>query len=221
MRIIDLSHEIGTGFAAYPGLPAPVIDDYLSWEDSHRAYHPGTEFRIGRITMVGNTGTYLDTPAHRYRDGFDLSGLPLEVVVELPGVLVRTGARAIPPAAFAGLQVRDRAVLISTGWCRHWKTARYGGRDHPHLTAEAADLLAERGAGLVGIDSVNIDDTSPDSAGRRPVHSALLAAGIPIVEHLRDLEKLDDGPFTFTAVPVKVRGLATFPVRAYARQGSR
>jgi kynurenine formamidase len=221
MGIIDLSHEIGAGFAAYPGLPSPIIDDYLGWEDSHRTYCPGTEFRIGRITMVGNTGTYLDTPAHRYRDGFDLSALPLEAVVELPGVLVRTTARAISAAAFTGLQVRGRAVLVSTGWCRHWETARYGGGGHPHLTADAADLLARRGAGLVGIDSVNIDDTSPAGAGRRPVHSALLAAGIPIVEHLRDLEKLDDGPFTFTAVPVKVKGLATFPVRAYARQSPR
>ncbi|MGI5170147.1 cyclase family protein [Spirillospora sp. CA-253888] len=221
MRIIDLSHEIGAGFAAYPGLPAPVVDDYLGWEESHRTYCSGTEFRIGRITLVGNTGTYLDTPAHRYRDGFDLSALPLEVVVELPGVLVRTAARAIPSAAFAGIQVRDRAVLVSTGWCRHWETTRYGGAGHPYLTAGAADLLADRGAGLVGIDSVNIDDTSPASAGRRPAHSALLAAGIPIVEHLCDLEELDDGPFTFTAVPVKVKGLATFPVRAYARQGPR
>ncbi|MBW8486806.1 cyclase family protein [Actinomadura parmotrematis] len=218
MRIIDLSHEIGAGFAAYPGLPAPVIDDYLGWEDSHRTYCPGTEFRIGRITMVGNTGTYLDTPAHRYRDGFDLGALPLEAVVERPGLLVRTGARAICAEAFDGLPVRGRAVLVDTGWCRHWRTARYGDAGHPHLTAGAAALLAERGAGLVGIDSVNIDDTSPRSAGRRPAHSALLAAGIPIVEHLCGLDELHDGPFTFTAVPVKVSGLATFPVRAYARQ---
>ncbi|CAL9325557.1 cyclase family protein [Streptomyces sp. SudanB182_2057] len=220
MRIIDLSHEIASGAAAYPGLPSPVIDTYLDWEGSHGTYAVGTEFRIGRITLVGNTGTYLDTPAHRYRDGFDLSGLPLEAVVELPGVLVRTADRAISLGAFDGVDVRGRAVLVHTGWCRHWETERYGADDHPYLTAEAADCLAERGAALVGIDSVNVDDTSTVSAGRRPVHSTLLAAGIPIVEHLCQLDRLTAAPFTFTAVPVKVNGLGTFPVRAYARQGA-
>jgi len=217
-RLVDLSHEIVSGERTYPGLPVPVVEDHLSWEDARGHYPEGTEFRIGRISMVGNTGTYLDTPAHRYRDGFDLSALPLEAVVDLPGVLVRPTARAVGESSFAGLSVAGRAVLIHTGWDRFWATPGYGAPDHPFLAASAAELLAEAGAALVGIDSVNIDDTSPGGGGHRPAHSILLAAGIPIVEHLCGLEQLDDGPFTFSAVPVKVRDLATFPVRAFARQ---
>lgn len=217
VRLIDLSHDVVSGEPTYPGLPAPVVDDYLSWDESHERYAEGTEFQIGRIAMVGNTGTYLDTPAHRYRDGFDLSALPLESVVDLPGVLVHARTRAIDESHFAGLEVAGRAVLIHTGWDRFWARERYGAPEHPYLTEGGARLLVELGAALVGIDSVNIDDTSPEG-GRRPAHSGLLAAGIPIVEHLCGLDRLADRPFTFTAVPAKVRGLATFPVRAFARQ---
>jgi arylformamidase len=219
MRIIDLSHEIHAGMSTYPGLPGPVISDHLDWEQSHARYPAGTEFRIGRIEMVGNTGTYLDTPAHRYRDGFDLSALPLESVVEVPGVLVRAIGRPVEEADVAGLKVRGRAVLAHTCWDRHWMTTRYGAPGHLYLTAGAAELLAAEGAVLVGIDSVNIDDTSPASRGHRPGHSVLLGAGIPIIEHLRGLDQIDGrAAFTVTAVPVKVRGLGTFPVRAFARQ---
>jgi kynurenine formamidase len=217
-RLVDLSHEVVSGEMTYPGLPAPVVDDHLSWEDSHGRYPSGTEFQIGRISMVGNTETYLDTPAHRYRDGFGLSALPLEAVVDLPGVLVRASGRAVGESFFAGVPVTGRAVLIHTGWDRHWATAQYGAPEHPFLTARAAEYLAGAGVALVGIDSVNIDDTSADGDGSRPAHTVLLGAGVPIVEHLCGLEALSDRPFTFTAVPVKVRDLATFPVRAFARQ---
>jgi kynurenine formamidase len=215
-RLIDLSHTVVSGATAYPGLPAPQIDDYLSFDQSHAHYAVGTEFRIGRLSMVSNTGTYLDTPAHRYRDGHDLSELPLEKVVDLQGVRVPVSTRRIPPEALAGIDVRGKAVLFQTGWSRHWRTSRYEDSDHPFVPVETAELLAASGAVLVGIDSVNIDDTSPASLGSRPAHSALLKQGVLLVEHLCNIEVIGDHAFTFSAVPVKIENLATFPVRAYA-----
>ena len=197
----------------YPGLPAPEIGDHMTREDSRSHYAPGTEFHIGRISMVANTGTYLDTPAHRFVDGWDLSELPLERVVNVPLTLVHHRGPAIDAGVLEGMHVAGRAVLFRTGWAAHWGTEAYGSRGHPHLTAEAARILVRAGAALVGIDSVNIDDTS---GGERPVHSRLLEAGIPIVEHLCRLEDVpDDVLATFTAVPVKVAGMGTFPVRAF------
>jgi arylformamidase len=214
MRYIDLSHTIVDGMVTYPGLPGPVISDHLSRAASRERYAPGTEFQIGRIEMVANTGTYLDTPAHRYPDGFDLSALPLERVAFVRGVVVDAHGPAIDADTFNGLDLGDRAVIIRTGWDRHWGTPTYGAGSHPHITAAAARALVAAGVDLVGIDSVNIDATS---TGERPAHSELLAAGIPIVEHLRGLEQIPgDRPFTFTAVPVKVAGMGTFPVRAFA-----
>ncbi|TDQ53409.1 cyclase family protein [Actinorugispora endophytica] len=215
-RLIDVSHQIVAGMTTYPGLPAPVIEEHLSFDESHGTYAPGTEFTIGRISMVGNTGTYLDTPAHRYRDGSDLADLPLEKVAALPGVVVDVAGREAGPEAFEGVDVAGRAVLIRTGWDRHWRTGAYGGPGHPFLTEEGARLLVGAGAALVGIDSVNIDDTSSYSAGARPAHSLLLAAGIPVVEHLCLLGELPAEGFEFFAVPAKVRGMATLPVRAFA-----
>ena len=218
-RLVDLSHEVGDGVVTYPGLPAPVIDDHLSFDDSRDHYAAGTEFRIGRIQMVANTGTYLDTPAHRYREGFDLAELPLASVADLPGRVVEaTGpGGAVDADAFSDVDVAGAAVLVRTGWDRHWNTDRYGV-DHPFLTASAAATLVERGAALVGIDSVNIDDTSA-GRGERPVHSQLLAAGIPVLEHLCHLDALAGAAFRVFAVPPKVRGMATFPVRAFALVG--
>jgi kynurenine formamidase len=218
--LVDLSHEVGDGVVTYPGLPAPVIDDHLSFDDSHGHYAAGTEFRIGRIQMIANTGTYLDTPAHRYREGFDLADLPLASVADLPGRLVdATGdGLGVDAGAFDGVDVAGAAVLVRTGWDRHWGSEQYG-IDHPFLTADAAAVLVERGAALVGIDSVNIDDTSAER-GERPVHSQLLAAGIPVLEHLCHLDQLAGESFRVFAVPPKVRGLATFPVRAFALSSS-
>jgi arylformamidase len=202
-----------------PGLPAPVICDFLSREQSASRYAPGTAFQIGRIDMVANTGTYLDTPFHRFADGFDLSELPLDSVTGLAGIAVdftKHAASAISrhdlTDALGGRSVRDAAVLIHTGWAVHWRTPHYLS-GHPFLTADAADYLADSGAQLVGIDSLNIDDMND---GVRPVHTTLLGAGIPIVEHLCGLEALPRSGFEFTAVPVKVKGMGTFPVRAYA-----
>jgi kynurenine formamidase len=212
---VDLSHVIEDGMITYKGLPAPVVCDHLSFTASHAHYDEGTEFNIGRIDMVANTGTYIDTPYHRYRDGYDLSGLPLGSSSGLPGLLVRvTGAvdRVIDWHSFAAADVRGRAVLVHTGWDAHWRTDRYF-EGHPFLTEAAARHLADRGAVLVGIDSLNIDDTS---GGARPVHSVLLGAGIPIVEHLTNLSALPESDFRFVAVPPKIRGLGTFPVRAHA-----
>ncbi len=213
---IDLSHSIADGMITYKGLPAPLICDHMSFADSHAHYAEGTEFQIGKIEMVSNTGTYIDTPFHRYRDGHDLEGLALERVSNLPGLLVRVNGaagRAIDWTAFAASEVGGRAVLVETGWSRHWGTDQYF-EDHPFLTEAAAIYLRDQGATLVGIDSLNIDDIS---GGTRPVHSVLLAAEIPIVEHMTNLSALPTEGFRFFAVPPKVRGMGTFPVRAHAR----
>ncbi|HET6531222.1 MAG TPA: cyclase family protein, partial [Actinoplanes sp.] len=181
-------------------------------------YAEGTEFTIGRISMVSNTGTYLDSPFHRYADGTDLAGLPLERLADLPAVVVRTvgsGARAVDVGALAALDVAGRAVLLHTGGDRRWATPAYAV-DAPYLTEAGATWLAEHGAALVGIDAVNIDDISPDGGGRRPAHSILLGAGIPIVEHLTGLEDLPPTGARFTAVPPRVAAFGTFPVRAFA-----
>jgi arylformamidase len=215
-RLVDLSHEVEHGLISYKGLPAPIICDYLSREQSRSLYAPGTEFQIGKIEMVANTGTYLDSPFHRFADGRDISELELALVAELEGIVVRVTDRedrAIGRAAFAAHDVRGKAVLVHTGWDAHWRTDQYF-EGHPFLTSDAAAYLREAGAALVGIDSMNIDDTAD---GTRPVHTTLLGAGIPIVEHLCGLAQLPATGFRFTAAPVKVKGLGTFPVRAYAR----
>jgi arylformamidase len=215
--LFDLSHTITHGMTTYPGLPGPVICDFLSREASRGKYAPGVEFQIGRIDMVANTGTYVDSPFHRYADGTDLAGLALESLADLDLVLVDArGERAIGTERFAGLRVEGRAVLVRTGWDAHWGTDRYLS-GNPFLTADAARLLADRGAGLVGIDSLNIDDIA-DLA--RPVHSTLLGASIPIVEHLRGLHQLPPAGGRFFAVPAKVAGVGTWPVRAFAMTGT-
>ena len=213
MRLIDLSHVIEDGMVTYKGLPAPHVCDWLSREASRANYPPGTEFQIGEITLVGNTGTYLDTPFHRYAEGEDLADVGLERLVDLPGLVVRAPTDgAIDADVFEGLDVVGKAVLIHTGWDRHWRTEPYY-EGHPFLTEAAAERLAEGGACLVGIDSYNIDDTS----GRaRPVHSRLLGDGVLIVEHMCGLDQVPDGPFRFFAAPPKVRSFGTFPVRAFA-----
>lgn len=214
-RFIDVSHTVEDGMITYKGLPGPVICDFWSREYSRQFYSGGTEFQIGKIEMVANTGTYLDSPFHRYADGTDLAGLPLESLADLEGLVVRAAdlGRAIDREAFAGLEVRGKAVLVHTGWDAHWRTERYF-EGHPFLTRAAAGYLVEAGAALVGIDSLNIDDTAD---GERPAHTFLLGAGIPIVEHLCRLERLPEAGFRFSAVPVKVKGFGSFPVRAYAR----
>jgi len=214
-RLVELSHEIRHGMITYPGLPGPEISDHLSREASRAHYTEGTEFHIGRISMIANTGTYLDTPFHRFASGTDLAGVSLQSIANLDGVVIRVpdgGGRAVGRNVLLPFEVRGRAVLVQTGWNRHWGTERYGV-NAPFLAREAAAWLAEEGAALVGIDSVNIDDMG-DAA--RPAHTALLAAGIPIVEHLRGLEQLPPRGFRFHAAPPLVRGLGTFPVRAYA-----
>jgi arylformamidase len=214
-RLVDLSHVIEDGMITYKGLPAPVICDFLSREASRAIYAEATELQIGKIELVGNTGTYLDTPFHRFADGMDLSEIELKTMAGLDAVLVRATEReanAIDASWFEGLAVAGKAVLIHTGWDRHWRTDRYF-EGHPFLTRDAAELLVTGGAKLVGIDSLNIDDIED---GYRPVHTALLGAGIPIVEHLTGLHHLPETGFRFTAAPPKVRGMGTFPVRAFA-----
>jgi kynurenine formamidase len=198
----------------YKGLPAPVICDFLSREQSRSHYTDGTEFNIAKIEMVANTGTYVDSPFHRFADGIDLSELPLESLVDLEGIRVRVpdGERAISPEVFDHLDLQGKAVLIQTGWSRHWRTARYF-EGHPFLTRAAAKHLVAAGATFVGIDSYNIDDTSD---GTRPAHTILLGNRIPICEHMCRLEDLPDRGFRFHAAPVKVKTFGTFPVRAYA-----
>lgn len=212
-RFIDVSHTVSDGLVTYKGLPAPIICDYLSREESRKRYAPGTEFHIGKIEMVANTGTYMDSPFHRYADGKDLSELPLSSIADLDCVVFRIeGARSIDSQAFRGIEIKGKAVLVHTGWSKHFATESYH-EGHPHLTEDAALYLRDSGAVLVGIDSFNIDDVS---GGERPVHSTLLGAEIPIVEHLTNLHALPDRNFRFFAVPVKVKDFGTFPVRAFA-----
>lgn len=211
-RLVDLSHRIEHGTITYKGLPPPHICDFWTRAESAALYNDGSTFQIGRIDMVANTGTYLDSPFHRYAEGTDLAGLRLEQLVRLDGVVVRSAEVAIDADVIAWPDVSGKAVLVQTGWDRHWGTAAYFD-DHPFLTEGAARLLAERGAALVGIDSHNIDDTR---VPRRPVHTILLGAGVVIVEHLTGLAALPDQGFRFTAVPPKIVGMGTFPVRAFA-----
>lgn len=214
-QFVDLSHTVEHGLVTYRGLPAPVICDYLSREDSRKHYAAGTEFHIGKIEMVANTGTYLDSPFHRYEGGRDLSRLELASLADLDGVVVNAAGapgRALSRAAFGDTDVKGKAVLVRTGWDVHWGTDGYF-EGHPFLTEDAARFLADAGAVLVGIDSYNIDDTAD---GRRPVHSILLGADIPVVEHMCGLGRLPRDGFKFFAVPVKVKGFGTFPVRAFA-----
>lgn len=213
-ELIDLSHTVEHGMITYKGLPAPVITDHMSREDSRKNYAPGTQFHIGKIEMVANTGTYLDSPFHRYEDGRDLSQLDLASLANLEGVVISDNdQRAVGKEHFDSCDVQGKAVLIRTGWDQHWRSDEYWSGRHPFLTRDAAEALAQRGAALVGIDSYNIDDTNENS---RPVHSILLANNIPIVEHMCHLDKLPVDGFKFFAVPVKVKNFGTFPVRAFA-----
>lgn len=225
-NLIDLSHTISHGLITYKGLPAPIICDFLSREQSKQHYAPGTQFQIGKIEMVANTGTYLDSPFHRYEDGKDLSEMELSSLANLDGVVIGAKGKgegvkaqkqtAIDSAAFEAVDVKGKAVLVHTGWAEHWRTEQYFEGTHPFLTKDAAQFLADEGATLVGIDSYNIDDTADLS---RPAHGILLGAGIPIVEHMCNLDQLPDSGFKFFALPVKVKGMGTFPVRAFAIVG--
>ncbi|MEO5612947.1 MAG: cyclase family protein [Sphingomicrobium sp.] len=213
--IVDLSHVIEDGMVTYKGLPGPHICDFISREQSAANYDDGSTFQIGRIDMVANTGTYVDVPSHRFADGKDLSEVGVEAFAHLPALVVRQpfeSGLGVDLAAFDGLDVRGKAVLVATGWDRHWGSDAYY-HDHTYLTVAAAERLIGEGAVLVGIDSHNIDDTRVRA---RPVHTALLGAGIPICEHMTNLGALPDSGFRFSAAPPKVRGMGTFPVRAYA-----
>jgi len=213
-KLIDLSHIVEHGMITYKGLPAPVICDYLSREDSRKVYAEGTEFNIGKIEMVANTGTYVDSPFHRFADGKDLSELPLESLADLDGVVVHAQdvGRSITAKVFEGIDIKGKAVLIHTDWSRHWRTDQYF-EGHPFLTKDAAEFLVEHGAAFVGIDTYNIDDTTD---GTRPAHTVLLGNNIPICEHMCGLDLLPNSGFRFHAAPVKVKAFGTFPVRAYA-----
>jgi kynurenine formamidase len=212
-KLIDVSHTVEHGMITYKGLPAPVISDHLSREESRTRYAPGTEFHIGKIEMVANTGTYLDSPFHRYARGKDLAALDLSSIANLDAIVVRcTDQTEITDQAFSGIDVKGKAVLVHTGWDKHWRTDEYSSGNHPFLNEAAATYLAKNAAVLVGIDSFNIDATRD---GNRPAHSVLLGHDIPIVEHLCGLGELPDRGLKFFAVPVKVRQFGTFPVRAF------
>jgi kynurenine formamidase len=203
MKFIDVSHLVEHGMVTYQGMPAPFISDYLSREASRPHYAGGTTFQIGKIDMIANTGTYIDAPFHRYNKGKDLSELDLATLANLSGIV------------FEGKELKGKAILIHTGWDKHWRTDSYF-EGHPFLTEETAQYLKASNVVLIGIDSLNIDDTENPT---RPVHSILLEAEIPIVEHLCNLEMLPDDGFRFFAVPVKVKGFGSFPVRAFGLVG--
>jgi arylformamidase len=215
-QLVDLSHTIEHGLITYKGLPAPIICDYLSREESKKIYAEGTQFQIGKIEMVTNTGTYLDCPFHRYEHGKDLSEVGVENLADLEGIVIRADhkqVQAIDASFFRNKELRGRAVLVHTGWDQYWNTEQYF-EPHPFLTEDAAQYLLDCDVKLVGIDSVNIDDTRGNS---RPVHSLLLGAEILIVEHLCNLAQVPDEGFTFSALPPKFKGAGTFPVRALAK----
>lgn len=214
-RFVDLNHVIEDGMTTYKGLPAPHICDFWTREHSAQLYDDGSTFQIGRIDLVANTGTYLDTPFHRYAEGADLAALDLAQLASLPGIVVRSDATAVDADAFEGRDVAGKAVLVQTCWDRHWRTDAYFS-GHPYLTEAAAHVLVARGAALVGIDSYNIDDTGRRA---RPVHTILLGAGVLICEHMTNLAALPDSGFAFTAVPPRIAGMGTFPVRAFAEIG--
>jgi kynurenine formamidase len=219
---IDLSHTIENGLITYKGLPAPIICDYLSREDSKKFYDEGTSFQIGKIEMVTNTGTYIDCPFHRYEHGKDLSEVSIDSFADLEGIVIHvphSDTLAITADHLRGREIRKRAILIHTGWDTHWNTERYYD-NHPFLTQDAAEYLRDCQVKLVGIDSHNIDDTRGKN---RPVHTILLGDEILIVEHLCNLSMLPNEGFTFSAIPPKFKGAGTFPVRAMAtlRGGSR
>ena len=213
-RFIDLSHAVADGMITYTGLPGPIIKDHLSREASREHYAAGTTFQIGKIEMVANTGTYIDAPFHRYEGGRDLSQFELASVADLDGVVIRAdrASRAFEAAIFKDRDLAGKAVLVHTGWDRHWGTDHYF-EGYPYLTRESAEVLKSAGAVLVGIDSLNIDDNAD---GSRPVHSILLGSEIPIVEHMCNLQDLPDAGFKFFAVPAPVQGMGSFPVRAFA-----
>jgi len=211
-RFIELSHSIEDGMETYPGIPAPRIKSFLSRDDAEKSYAPGTRFMITALDMVANTGTYIDAPYHRYDDGDDMEALSLESVANVPGLCVRTNDRRIGPAVFDGLPLAGKAVLVATGWSQHWGRKSYAA-DYPFLDRACGELLVDAGAVLVGIDSPNIDDNTD---GERPLHSTLLRAGIPIVEHLTGLSGLPASGFRFFAVPPPIKGFTSFPVRAFA-----
>lgn len=202
----------------YPGLPAPLVTEHLTREASADRYAPGTTFSIGRIEMIANTGTYVDAPFHRFAGGADVAALPLDRLANVPGTLVDATGRgqSLGPEVFDKRTLQGRAVLVCTGWDAHWRTPEYGAGRHPFLTRGAAELLTASGAILVGIDSLNIDDAGDLT---RPAHTLLLEAGIPIVEHLTHLGSIGSSPFRFFAVPPPVRGIGSFPVRAFALPG--
>lgn len=217
-RLVDLSHTIEHGMVTYPGLPAPVVRDWLSRDASQSRYAPGTTFHIGQIELLANTGTYVDAPFHRYAGGPDIAAYPLERVADLEGTVIPATARAgraLDATAFGPGDLRGKAVLVHTGWDAHWRTPHYGV-GHPFLTRAAAEHLVAAGAALLGIDSLNVDD---DQDGARPVHTLLLGAGIAIVEHLCNLGAVPLSGFRFFAVPAKVMGMGSFPVRAFAVVG--
>ncbi len=220
--VIDLSHPIRAGLTTYPGLPAPSITAHLTHEESRSHYAEGTEFAMGIITMIGNTGTYLDSPYHRYPDGPDLAGLDLATLVDLRAEVFHledgwdADHRGIEPDALGGRGLAGAAVLVRTGWSSRFGTEAYG-HGAPYLTASAAAHLVEAGVALVGIDSLNVDDT--EGGGERPVHTALLGAGIHVVEHLTNLAAVPASGGRFTAAPPAIEGFGTFPVRAYVTLG--
>jgi len=215
MKIISLSHIIENGIRTFPGVPGPIIGDYLSHDDSRGRYAADTEFQIGKIEMVSNTGTYVDAPFHRFRDGADIARLPLERIANIPGVVIHHDPAlglAIGIDALEGVEVSGRAVLIRTGWDRHFGEDRYFD-PHPYISANLCARLVSSGAALIGIDSLNVDSMATNE---RPVHTALLANEIPIVEHLTNLDRLPADGFRFFAIPLEVRGVGSFPCRAFA-----
>jgi kynurenine formamidase len=196
----------------YPGLPEPRVEVFMDYEASRARYAGDTEFFIANLHLCGNTGTYVDSPLHRFRNAPDLAQLPLERLADLPvEVIDARSDHAIGPSSLRGRALAGKAVLFHTGWSAHWRSDRYFD-PNPHLTEDCCAALLGAGAVFAGIDSVNIDSMADL---RRPAHTTLLRAGVPVCEHMTNLGALPVSGGRLHAVPIPWKGGATFPVRAY------
>ena len=213
--IVDLSHPIRPDMQTYPGLDPPQLRTVISRSVSARRLDGGVAFEIEALTLVGNTGTYLDAPFHYHADRADIAELPLQRLVNVPIVMIRAvGLIAVHAELFGDpSRLWGAAVLVHTGWSRHWGTPRYLEFDNPYITADAVDQLIAANPAVVGIDSLNIDNPNDP---RRPAHTGLLAADIPIIEHLTNLNAVPDQNARLIALPAPIKGMASFPVRAVA-----
>lgn len=215
---IDLSHSIENGTVTYPGDPPALIELTLDRKLTSKLNGGGTTsgVEINTIKMVSTSGTYIDAPYHVFEDGKKIKDYPIEKLVNLPSIVVKIpeNRNYFDVQDISGINVKGKAVLFFSGHDKFFMTPEYG-KNAPYLTIELANILVEKGAIFVGIDSPLIDNMEKQSELGIPVHYKLLGADIPICEDLANLELLPTDGFTITALPAKV-ALESFPARVFA-----